>query len=119
MMKRLFVTALVAVAIGGVFVAAPAGATPPCQLNWDIGSDGQCHPIYSAPINGYDPYDPSGQGFLRGYGPDSSWEEGAPQPAPRAAPPVAAPANTNASQSLPDADAQGFLSYPGARCNST
>jgi hypothetical protein len=40
-------------------------------------------------------------------------------PAPRAAPPVASPAHTNTPSSLPDADAQGFLNYPGARCNST
>lgn len=75
-MNRLLSTALAAAAvvIGGVAVDAPAGATPPCRTNWDLGPDGQCRPIYSTPINGYDPYDPSGDGFLRGFGPDSSWE---------------------------------------------
>lgn len=79
-MNRLLLTALAAaaVAIGGVAVDAPAGATPPCRTNWDLGPDGQCRPIYSTPINGYDPYDPSGDGFLRGFGPDSSWESGGP-----------------------------------------
>jgi hypothetical protein len=32
---------------------------------------------------------------------------------------VASPAHTNTPPALPDADAQGFLNYPGARCNST
>jgi hypothetical protein len=74
MMKRLLLTALAAAAIGGIAVASPASATPPCQTNWELGSDGYCHPYYSTPTNGYDPYDPSGKGFLRGFGPDSSWE---------------------------------------------
>lgn len=120
MMTRLLMAALAAAAIGGIAVTAPASATPPCQVNWELKSDGQCHPYYSTPINGYDPYDPSGQGFLRGYGPDSSWEEASqPAPGPRTAPPAASPAQTNKSPTLPDADAQGFLDYPGARCNST
>jgi hypothetical protein len=57
-----------------VAVAGPANATPPCQVNWELKSDGLCHPYYSTPINGYDPYDPSGKGWLGGLGPDSSWE---------------------------------------------
>ncbi|WP_445170589.1 DUF732 domain-containing protein [Mycolicibacterium sp. Dal123E01] len=77
-MKTLLGAMLATAAIGGVAVAAQASATPPCQLNWELGSDGQCHPYYSTPTNGYDPYDPSGQGFLRGLGPDSSWESGGP-----------------------------------------
>lgn len=74
MMKRLLLTALAAGAIGSFVAAAPASATPPCQINWELKSDGVCHPYYSTPTNGYDPYDPSGDGFLRGLGPDSSWE---------------------------------------------
>lgn len=31
----------------GVGFAAPASATPPCQVNWELKSDGQCHPYYS------------------------------------------------------------------------
>jgi hypothetical protein len=73
-MKKLLMAALAAAAIGGIAVAAPASATPPCQTNWELKADGYCHPYYSTPINGYDPYDPSGKGWLRGLGPDSSWE---------------------------------------------
>jgi opacity protein-like surface antigen len=73
MMKRLLLAALAAAAIAS---AAPANATPPCQVNWELKSDGLCHPYYSTPINGYDPFtpDPDGQGFLRGLGPDSGWQ---------------------------------------------
>ncbi|MBY0288615.1 MAG: DUF732 domain-containing protein [Mycobacteriaceae bacterium] len=78
MMKRLFLIAIAAAAIGGTAITASANATPPCQTNWELKSDGLCHPYYSTPINGYDPYDPSGDGFLRGLGPDSSWEVGGP-----------------------------------------
>lgn len=72
-MKRLMLTALAVTAIGSTAGIAPANATPPCQTNWVLESDGQCHPIYGTPINGYDPSDPSGKGWLRGFGPDSSW----------------------------------------------
>jgi hypothetical protein len=74
MMKRLLLTALAAVAVGGIAVAAPASATPPCQVNWKLESDGQCHPYYSTPGNGCDPYDPSGQGFLGCLAPSGQWE---------------------------------------------
>ena len=59
---------------GGVASASPASADPPCprQYYYDP-ADGTCH-LGSHPINGYDPSDPSGKGFLRGFGPDSSWE---------------------------------------------
>lgn len=91
-MKRLPLTALTAAVIGGIAVTAPASATPPCQINWELKSDGQCHPIYSTPTNGYNPYDPSGDGFLRGLGPDSSWESGGPASSlPGTAPSVIAP----------------------------
>lgn len=72
--KTILIGALAAVALGGLAPAAPANATPPCEINWELKADGYCHPTYSTPINGYDPYDPSGDGFLRGFGPDSSWE---------------------------------------------
>jgi hypothetical protein len=42
-----------------------------------------------------------------------------PLPAPTAQPSPARPAPPSAQPSLPDADAQGFLNYPGARCNYT
>ena len=74
MMKKLLLSTLAAATIAGYAVAPPANATPPCQVNWELKSDGLCHPYYSTPINGYNPYDPSGEGFLRGFGPDSSWE---------------------------------------------
>ena len=73
-MKTLLLTVLSAIAIGGICFAQAANATPPCQTNWELKSDGVCRPIYSVPTNGYDPYDPSGEGFLRGLGPDASWE---------------------------------------------
>lgn len=92
-MKRLLLTVLSAIAIGGTGVAGQANATPPCQLNWELKSDGQCHPIYSTPINGYDPYDPSGDGFLRGLGPDSSWESGGPSSSQPGSKPAAIAAN--------------------------
>jgi hypothetical protein len=31
----------------GLGLAAPASATPPCQQNWELKSDGLCHPYYS------------------------------------------------------------------------
>jgi hypothetical protein len=77
-MKKLLMAAMAAAAYAGIATATPANATPPCEVNWSLGSDGYCHPIYSTPINGYDPYDPSGEGFLRGLGPDSSWDDGQP-----------------------------------------
>lgn len=73
-MKTLLLTVLSAIAIGGICFAQAANATPPCQTNWELKSDGVCRPIYSVPTNGYNPYDPSGEGFLRGLGPDASWE---------------------------------------------
>ena len=92
-MKKILLTILAVAGAGSIGITAPANATPPCQINWELQSDGLCHPYYSTPANGYDPYDPSGQGFLRGYGPDSSWEYGGPQapqansPAPYSPPP--------------------------------
>ncbi len=71
---KILLLSTAAAAIGALTMAAPASATPPCQTNWELKADGYCHPIYSTPINGYDPYDPSGEGFLRGFGPGSSWE---------------------------------------------
>ncbi|QFS90936.1 hypothetical protein FIV07_09255 [Mycobacterium sp. THAF192] len=73
-MKFVLLSVLSAIATGGIAFAQPANATPPCQTNWELKADGVCRPIYSVPTNGYDPYDPSGQGFLRGLGPDSTWE---------------------------------------------
>lgn len=119
-MKRRLVTVLAVAAIGGVLTPVSANATPPCQTNWELKSDGLCHPYYSMPINGYDPYDPSGKGFLRGLGPDSSWEDASQADSgPPAAPPVASPAHPNTPSSPYRTDAQGFLDYPGARCNYT
>lgn len=74
-MKKLLIAAVAAAAIaGGIASASTANATPPCPVNYELQSDGLCHFYGSHPINGYDPYDPSGKGFLRGFGPDSSWE---------------------------------------------
>ena len=57
-MRRLVSAALTltAAACGSIAATPQAGAAPQCQVNWELGSDGQCHPIYSVPINGYDPY---------------------------------------------------------------
>lgn len=48
-----------AFSLGSLMGAGTANATPPCQTNWELESDGACHPIYSTPINGYNPYGPS------------------------------------------------------------
>ena len=75
MMKKFLIAAIAAAAVTGCIASAtPANATPPCQVNWELKSDGLCHPYYSTPNHGYDPYDPSGKGWLGGLGPDSSWE---------------------------------------------
>ena len=72
-MKKILATAVITGGmVAGVFAAMPtANADPlvPCQRD----GYGQCSVQPSGPINGYDPYDPSGKGFLRGLGPDSSW----------------------------------------------
>lgn len=55
-----------------------------------------------------------------GYDIQSACDPPAPQPQPAPPPrPAASPAISGPSQSLPDADAQGFVGTPGARCNST
>ena len=58
-LKRLLLTTLAAGAVGAFMGAAPATATPPCQVNWELNSEGVCEPYYSTPINGYNPYGPS------------------------------------------------------------
>lgn len=46
--KMIVISGAVALGIANAAAfAAPASATPPCQLNWELKSDGQCHPYYS------------------------------------------------------------------------
>jgi hypothetical protein len=74
-MKKLLMSAVAAAAIaGGIASASAASAEPTCprQYYYDP-ADRMCH-LGSHPNNGYDPYDPSGKGWLGGLGPDSSWE---------------------------------------------
>ena len=70
--RHLTVAAIVGGMVAVLFAATPtanADPLPPCH------DDGRSYTAAcpSGPINGYNPYDPSGQGFLRGFGPDSSW----------------------------------------------
>lgn len=74
MKKTSLLIATFAASVIGIASASPANATPPCPVNYELQSDGFCHFYGSQPTNGYDPSDPSGKGFLRGFGPDSSWE---------------------------------------------
>ena len=82
MIKKLIVSGIAALAIGGgIAIAAPANATPPCQQNWELKSDGLCHPYYSTgglPHCHPNP-DPNGDSYMicdRPQTPESIWGEG-------------------------------------------
>jgi len=62
-LKKFLLAVLAAAAFAGV--AMPTASADPSDYCMPGYPD--CHPI-SRPVNGYDPADPSGKGFLRGYG---------------------------------------------------
>lgn len=77
-MKKFFSATVAAVAIAGCIASASpsrADAGCPAGYYYEI-MDGMCHvdPYGQQGPSGCNPYDPSGQGYLRCYGPDSSWQ---------------------------------------------